>query len=257
VVLLVLGLGQVIGLGPAQAQEQAEGQVQELTGSVDQLAGGSLYVLPGLKAGQQLYVYAEGTSGSLDPVVGVLDPAFAIGELVGRFDADVERAIGEGSVSYLYSQDAVRRILKLAPEAKFIALVRNPLRMLLSYHLRMLFITVEDVEDFRRAWFLQEARLRGERIPRGCIEPLRTQLHGTVQEYRESNDPARFDESAFRSFLESVSPLKIDIEVAGARALSRVYSVLTPEQREQMHEFRGPAGRRGGGRQFGGGSTDS
>lgn len=89
------------------------------------------------------------------------------------------------------------------------------------------------------------------------IEPLRTQLHGTVQEYRESNDPAQFDESAFRSFLESVSPLKIDIEVAGARALSRVYSVLTPEQREQMHEFRGPAGRRGGGRQFGGGSTDS
>ncbi len=96
VVLLVLGLGQVIGLGPVQAQGQEEGQVQELTGSVDQLAGGSLYVLPGLKAGQQLYVYAEGTSGSLDPVVGVLDPAFAIDELVGRFDADVERAIGEG-----------------------------------------------------------------------------------------------------------------------------------------------------------------
>lgn len=81
-----------------------------------------------------------------------------------------ERAVGEGSVSYLYSADALRRITSLAPQAKFIALVRNPLHMLPSYHLRMLFVTVEEVEDFRTAWFLQEARLRGERIPRGCID---------------------------------------------------------------------------------------
>jgi Spy/CpxP family protein refolding chaperone len=89
------------------------------------------------------------------------------------------------------------------------------------------------------------------------IEPLRTQLHDTVQSYRDSHEPGMFDEIEFRSFLEETAPLKIDIEVANARALSRVFNVLTPEQREQMQQLRGPAGRRGGGKRFGSGSTGS
>jgi hypothetical protein len=82
------------------------------------------------------------------------------------------KAIGEGSVSYLYSPYALQRILGVNPQAKFIAIVRNPLEMLPSYHLRMLFIVAEDVEDFATAWSLQEARARGERIPKHCINPL-------------------------------------------------------------------------------------
>lgn len=89
------------------------------------------------------------------------------------------------------------------------------------------------------------------------IEPLREQLHGMVQAHLEDHDPGQFDELELRSFLEQVSPLKIEIEVAGARALSRVFNILTPEQREQMLEFRGTAGRHGGGRRFGGDSTGS
>ena len=89
------------------------------------------------------------------------------------------------------------------------------------------------------------------------IEPLRTQLHDAVQAYRDSHDPGQFDEFEFRSFLEEVAPLKIDIEVANARAMSRVFDVLTPEQREQMQQFRGSAMRRGGGKRFGSGSTGS
>jgi Spy/CpxP family protein refolding chaperone len=89
------------------------------------------------------------------------------------------------------------------------------------------------------------------------IEPLRTQLHDTVQAYRGSLDPGQFDEVEFRSFLEDVAPLKIDIEVANARALSSVFNVLTPEQQEQMQQFRASAGRRGSGKRFGSGPTGS
>ena len=84
---------------------------------------------------------------------------------------DEHQAIGEGSVSYLSSPYALQRILSVNPHAKFIALVRNPLDMLPSYHLRMLFIVMEDVEDFATAWHLQEVRARGERIPKHCLNP--------------------------------------------------------------------------------------
>jgi hypothetical protein len=78
------------------------------------------------------------------------------------------RLLGEGSVSYLYAPEVLERILRLNPEARMIALVRNPLDMLPSYHLRMLYILAEDVEDFSEAWKLQEARMRGERVPQTC-----------------------------------------------------------------------------------------
>jgi Sulfotransferase domain len=81
------------------------------------------------------------------------------------------KAIGEGSVSYLYSADALRRILSLNSQAKFIAVLRNPLDMLPSYHLRMRFSLMEDIEDFATAWRLQEMRARGERIPKHCLDP--------------------------------------------------------------------------------------
>ena len=85
---------------------------------------------------------------------------------------DSHRAVGEGSVSYLYLPGVIERIDRLNPQARFVVLVRNPLNMLPSYHLRMRFLLQEDREDFARAWELQEARLlRGEHIPRHCLDP--------------------------------------------------------------------------------------
>jgi hypothetical protein len=92
------------------------------------------------------------------------------------------RAIGEGSVSYLYSPHAIERILEVNPDARFIAIVRNPLEMLPSYHLRMLFILCEDVEDFAAAWRLQDARARGEHVPRHCVD-ARLLLYREVARY--------------------------------------------------------------------------
>ncbi len=84
---------------------------------------------------------------------------------------DSHRVIAEGSVSYLYSPEAIRTILAYDRDARFIAMVRNPVDMLPSYHARLLFTLDEDVKDFARAWSLQERRQRGEHIPKRCRDP--------------------------------------------------------------------------------------
>jgi hypothetical protein len=81
------------------------------------------------------------------------------------------RLAGEGSVSYLYSPVAIDRILALSPRAKFIAMVRNPLEMLLSYHQRLVYLLEEDERELAAAWRLQAARARGEQMPAHCTEP--------------------------------------------------------------------------------------
>lgn len=81
------------------------------------------------------------------------------------------RAMGEGSVSYLYSEEAIRGILRFNPEAKFIAMVRNPMEMVYSYHYRLLYMLEEDEVDFHKAWDLQGARAQGKHLPRLCRNP--------------------------------------------------------------------------------------
>lgn len=85
--------------------------------------------------------------------------------------SDTCQAIGEGSVSYLYFPQAIRRIQQLNPQARFIVMARNPIDMIHSYHARVLAILDEEVEDFATAWGLQDARARGERLPRHCRNP--------------------------------------------------------------------------------------
>jgi hypothetical protein len=81
------------------------------------------------------------------------------------------RVLAEGSVSYLYDPQAIRRILDFDRDALLVACLRNPLEMLPSYHARLVYMLDEDVADFRKAWALQERRRRGEAIPRRCRDP--------------------------------------------------------------------------------------
>jgi hypothetical protein len=89
----------------------------------------------------------------------------------GHYDPTRHVAIGEGSVSYLYDPEAIDRILAIDPNARFIVMIRNPVEMVRSYHMRMVYLLEEDEKDFRVAWELQEPRARGERIPSGCTDP--------------------------------------------------------------------------------------
>jgi hypothetical protein len=84
---------------------------------------------------------------------------------------DAHCAVGEGSVSYLYVPEAIERIRRLNPEARFIAMVRNPLQMLPSYHLKMLYLLQEDAADFGAAWARMPERARGVGVPKFCLDP--------------------------------------------------------------------------------------
>lgn len=88
-----------------------------------------------------------------------------------HFDPKRHLVLGEGSVSYLYSPEAIRRILAVNPRAKFIVSVRNPIEMVRSYHSRLLYILDEDVRDLAQAWALQDERAEGRRLPRACRDP--------------------------------------------------------------------------------------
>lgn len=87
----------------------------------------------------------------------------------GHF-SDRHQVAGEGSVSYLYIPGVIERINRLNPDARFIVMLRNPLEMLPSLHLRMQFLLQEDQADFARAWQLEPLRERGEHVPKRCLD---------------------------------------------------------------------------------------
>ncbi len=80
-------------------------------------------------------------------------------------------AVGEGSVSYLYSDAAVPNILKAIPDARFIVMLRNPIEMMASWHAHLRHYGLEDTRDIERAWHKQEARRNGRGIPSFCADP--------------------------------------------------------------------------------------
>lgn len=87
--------------------------------------------------------------------------------------------VGEGTIGYLYDEQALERILKVRPDARFVVMVRNPLDMVRSFHQRLLFLLEEDESDFERAWRLQEERRAGRRLPPLATDP-RILLYGEV-----------------------------------------------------------------------------
>jgi hypothetical protein len=92
---------------------------------------------------------------------------------------DEALAIGEASVWYLHSRVAAANILAYQPQARFIAMVRNPLRLAPSMHRQLLFNQFEDVEDFATSWALQSERAAGRRIPKRCVSPDILQYRST------------------------------------------------------------------------------
>jgi hypothetical protein len=80
-------------------------------------------------------------------------------------------AIGEASVHYIHSRVAIQNIYQFNPSARIIAMFRNPVQLVHSYHSQNVFSLYDDVKDFEQAWHLQAARRQGEHIPRSCKEP--------------------------------------------------------------------------------------
>jgi Sulfotransferase domain len=76
-----------------------------------------------------------------------------------------EQLIGEASPSYLRSELAAQRIAEVAPEAKIVALFREPASFLRSFHLQSVHNHVETQKDFAKAIALEDSRRHGKQIP--------------------------------------------------------------------------------------------
>jgi hypothetical protein len=79
--------------------------------------------------------------------------------------AGTEQRAGEASPSYLWSHAAAAQIAELQPQARIIALLREPASFLHSLHLQLLRSHVESEKDLRKALALEAARREGRRIP--------------------------------------------------------------------------------------------
>jgi len=71
----------------------------------------------------------------------------------------------DGSVWHLYSEVAAGAIHDFNPEVRILAMVRNPVDMMESWHARRLLVGAEDIPDFGEALEAEPDRRAGRRIP--------------------------------------------------------------------------------------------
>jgi Neurotransmitter-gated ion-channel ligand binding domain len=92
----LLALAWLLGLlnMSTTAAAHAAARVQEVTGHLD-VQDSLVYELPRLRKGETLYVHAEGTSGNLDPSVGVLKPAVDVDTAREQFRAEREKILAD------------------------------------------------------------------------------------------------------------------------------------------------------------------
>jgi hypothetical protein len=81
--------------------------------------------------------------------------------------AKAEKRLGEATPRYIYSTEAPRLIREFQPEARLIALVRNPVEMIYSLHNQRVSEGIEDITDFEQALAAEDDRRTGRRgVPR-------------------------------------------------------------------------------------------
>jgi hypothetical protein len=86
-------------------------------------------------------------------------------------EAQPGQRVGEASSLYLWSHDAAGGIAALAPDAKIIAILREPASFLRSLHMQLLQNHIEDEKRLRRAIELEPERRAGRHIPRRSVRP--------------------------------------------------------------------------------------
>jgi hypothetical protein len=93
-------------------------------------------------------------------------------EYLAMFDgARPEQRVGEATPSYLLSRTAAASIADLQPDARIVAILREPASFLRSLHLQFIQTYVETENDLRKALALEEIRRQGKAIPREASRP--------------------------------------------------------------------------------------
>ncbi|HME02553.1 MAG TPA: sulfotransferase [Solirubrobacteraceae bacterium] len=110
-------------------------------------------------------------------------------------EASPRQRVGEASTLYLWSRTAAGRIVELQPDARVIAILREPADFLRSLHMMFLRWSVETEPVLRTAIALETARREGRQIPHRSHRPqlLRYSEHVQYVEqlsrYREHLGP--------------------------------------------------------------------
>ena len=134
------------------------------------------------------------------------------------FRRDAGRRIGvDASVTYLYAPEQLEPILRLWPDSRFVVSVRDPLAMLPSLHRRLIYVGLETIPTFAKAWAASPDRALGRRIPRKCLD----------------SRLLRYDEAGrFSTYLERLFGV-----VGRERCLVQVFDDLTAQPAEQYHRL--------------------
>jgi Sulfotransferase family len=86
-------------------------------------------------------------------------------------DARPGQRAGEASTVYLWSRTAAAEIAQLQPQARIIAILREPVSFLRSLHHTYLLNSYETEKGLLKAMSLESARREGNRIPRHAARP--------------------------------------------------------------------------------------
>ena len=90
---------------PLTVLAQESGPVQEQTGTI-RTGDFFYYLVPDLKRGQTLYLYAENRSGNLDPIMGILDAAQDTEALEIDYSTEIQTRIEQGEDPMLAAEAA-------------------------------------------------------------------------------------------------------------------------------------------------------
>jgi hypothetical protein len=77
------------------------------------------------------------------------------------------QVVGEASPQYIRSPGAAKRIAELQPDARIIAILREPASFLVTAHSQYVHSGIETERDLRKAIALEEPRRQGKQLPRG------------------------------------------------------------------------------------------
>lgn len=82
------------------------------------------------------------------------------------------QVVGEASTFYLFSHVAIPTIEKTFPGARYIAMVRHPVDLVVSLYGQFRRTFLENAPDFETAWRWIPERRKGKRLPPECPDPL-------------------------------------------------------------------------------------
>ena len=114
---------------------------------------------PATRWGERTFEQTGLRSESLEDYMALFAPARA------------DQIAGEASTFYMFSHEAPGRIAAAQPDARIIAILREPASFLHSLHMQMLQNQAESERDLLKAIELEGARRQGREIPRHAYWP--------------------------------------------------------------------------------------